>query len=83
MGYRKATLRRMSPVAKKYAKLVNELESVLRRAKNLMEEIQRIELDSQALWKQHEAQPRDELAGESLDELSKQMLDRTTKDIPF
>lgn len=83
MAYRKVTLRRMSPVARKYAKLLNELDSVLRRAKNLMEEIQRIELDSQALWKQHEAKTRDELTGEGLDEIGKQMLGKITKDIPF
>lgn len=49
MAYRKATLRRMSPVTRKYAKLLGELESVLRRGKNLVEEIARLELDSQAL----------------------------------
>ncbi|MBA7647788.1 hypothetical protein ES703_55567 [subsurface metagenome] len=47
--YRKATLRRMPPVTRKYAKLLNELDSVLRRGKNMVEEIQRLELDSQAL----------------------------------
>ena len=49
MPYRKTTLRRMSPVTRKYAKLLGELESVLRKGKNLVEEIQRLELDSQAL----------------------------------
>jgi len=49
MPYRKATLRRMSPVTRKYARLLGELESVLRRGKNLVEEIQRLELDSRAL----------------------------------
>jgi len=47
--YRKATLRRMPPVTRKYAKLLGELESVLRRGKNLVEEISRLELDSRAL----------------------------------
>jgi len=47
--YRKATLRRMPPVTRKYARLLNDLESVLRRGKNLVEEISRLELDSQAL----------------------------------
>ena len=47
--YRKATLRRMSPTTRKYAKLLNELDSVLRRSKNMVEEIQRLELDSRAL----------------------------------
>ncbi|MCL0057756.1 hypothetical protein M1N05_01620 [Dehalococcoidales bacterium] len=49
MPYRKATLRRMPPVTRKYAKLLGELESVLRRGKNLVEEIARLELDSRAL----------------------------------
>ncbi|MBA7648475.1 hypothetical protein ES703_56261 [subsurface metagenome] len=49
MPYRKATLRRMPPVTRKYARLLNDLESVLRRGKNLVEEISRLELDSQAL----------------------------------
>ena len=47
--YRKATLRRMSPTTRKYAKLLNDLDSVLRRSKNMVEEIQRLELDSRAL----------------------------------
>ncbi|MBA7657216.1 hypothetical protein ES703_65151 [subsurface metagenome] len=47
--YRKATLRRMPPVTRKYAKLLGELESVLRKGKNLVEEIRRLELDSRAL----------------------------------
>lgn len=49
MPYRKATLRKMPPVTRKYAKLLGDLESVLRRGKNLVEEINRLELDSQAL----------------------------------
>jgi len=47
--YRKATLRRMSPETRRYARLLNDLESVLRRGKNLVEVIQRLELDSRAL----------------------------------
>ena len=49
MPYRRSTLRRMSPVTRKYAKLLNELESVLRKGKNMVEEIQRLEIDSRAL----------------------------------
>ncbi|MCK4387795.1 MAG: hypothetical protein KAW00_03390 [Dehalococcoidia bacterium] len=49
MSYRKATLRRMPPVTRKYARLLGELESVLRKGKNLVEQIARLELDSQAL----------------------------------
>jgi len=47
--YRRATLRKMPPVTRKYAKLLNELDSVLHRGKNMVEEIQRLELDSRAL----------------------------------
>ena len=49
MAYRKATLRRMPPETRKYARLLNNLESVLRRGKNLVEKMQRLELDSRAL----------------------------------
>ncbi len=47
--YRKATLRKMPPVTRKYAKLLGELESVIRKGKNLTEQIARLELDSRAL----------------------------------
>ena len=49
MAYRKATLRRMPPETRKYAKLLNDLESVLRRGKNMVKTMSRLELDSQAL----------------------------------
>jgi len=49
MVYRKATLRKMPPVTRKYAKLLGELASVLRKGKNMVEEINRLELDSRAL----------------------------------
>ena len=47
--FRKSTLRKMPPVTRKYAKLLGEMESILRRGKNLVEEISRLELDSRAL----------------------------------
>ena len=49
MAFRKATLRRMPPVTRKYARLLNDLESVLRRGKNMVEVLSRLELDSRAL----------------------------------
>ena len=49
MAYRKATLRRMPPETRKYARLLNDLESVLRRGKNMVETISRLELESRAL----------------------------------
>jgi len=49
MAYRKRTLRSMSPTTRKVARLIGELESIDRRLKNLMPELQRMELESQAL----------------------------------
>lgn len=49
MALRKRTLRQMSPVARKVARLIGEQESIARRLKNLLSEIQQIELDSRAL----------------------------------
>ena len=49
MGYRKSTLRRLPPVTRKYARLLGELDSILRRGKNLVEDIARLEHDSRAL----------------------------------
>jgi len=39
----------MPPATRKYARLLNDLESVLRRGKNMVEEVSRLELDSRAL----------------------------------
>ena len=47
--YRKATLRKMSPQTRAYARLLNDLESVLRRGKNMVAKISSLELDSRAL----------------------------------
>lgn len=49
MAYRKRTLRSMSPTARKVARLIGELDSVARRLKNIIPDIQRLELDSRAL----------------------------------
>ena len=49
MPYRKATLRKMPPVTRRYARLLGDLESVLRKGKNLVPELSRIEFESQAL----------------------------------
>ena len=49
MAYRKSTLRSMSPTTRKVARLIGEQDSVARRFKNLVPEIQRLELDSRAL----------------------------------
>lgn len=47
--YRKKTLRRMSPTARKVARLAGELASVAKRLKNLIPDLQRLDLDSKAL----------------------------------
>jgi len=49
MAYRKKTLRSMSPVTRKLARLIGELSSVERRLKNLLDEVRRLELDANAL----------------------------------
>jgi hypothetical protein len=54
MAYRKKTLRQMQPITRRYARIINELDSALRRLRNLTEEIGRLELDSRALYKRRE-----------------------------
>ncbi|MBM3120200.1 MAG: hypothetical protein FJ006_11775 [Chloroflexi bacterium] len=48
MAYRKKTLRRLTPEARKLAKLIGELESVSRRLKGLMPVVERLEIDVRA-----------------------------------
>lgn len=43
MAMRKRTIRQMSPVARKLAKLINELQSTARRLRHLLLEIQELE----------------------------------------
>jgi hypothetical protein len=54
MTYRRKTLRRMQPLTRRYARVLNELDSALRRLRNLTEEMARLELDSRALYKRRE-----------------------------
>jgi len=49
MAYRKRTLRKMSPTARKIARLIGELDSISRRRKTLMPEVRDIEFQAQAL----------------------------------
>ena len=49
MAYRKKTLRSMLPTTRKVARLVGELGSVEKRLKNLIPELQRMEIESKAL----------------------------------
>ena len=49
MALRKKTLRKMSPTARKVARLAGEAQSVARRLINLLPELQTQEMESQAL----------------------------------
>lgn len=42
-------MRRMQPITRRYARVLNELDSALRRLRNLTEDIHRLEADSKAL----------------------------------
>jgi len=48
MAYRRKTLRRLTPEARKLAKLIGELESVSRRLKSLVPIVERLEIDVRA-----------------------------------
>jgi hypothetical protein len=50
LTYRKKTIRRMPPITRRHAKILNELAGTLRKLKNLTEDIARIEADSKALY---------------------------------
>lgn len=56
--YRKKTLRRLPPVTRRYARIINDLDGVIRRLKNLTEDIDRLEADSRALFKRREYEDR-------------------------
>ncbi len=58
MAYRRKTLRQMSPVTRKLARLRGELASVDRRLANMIPEVQSIEMESQALRNQNTAKPQ-------------------------
>lgn len=66
--YRKKTMRRMQPITRRYAAVLNDLDGVLRRLRNLTEEVARLELDSRALYKRQEHERKevdDDLQGSS------------------
>jgi len=48
MSYRKKTLRNLPPNTREFAKLLNELQSVERRLKNLMEKTEQDEMMARA-----------------------------------
>lgn len=47
--YRKATLRRLPPTTRRYARTINDLQGIVKRLQNLAEDIARLEVDSLAL----------------------------------
>lgn len=50
MAYRKATLRKMDTNTRKLARLINDLDSALTKLKNFMPTVERMELESNALY---------------------------------
>lgn len=49
MAYKSKTLRKLQPETRKIARLINELDSVTTRLKNLLPKVAELELDSRAL----------------------------------
>lgn len=50
MAYHKKTLRNMSTNSRKLARLINDLDSALTKLKNFMPTVERMELESNALY---------------------------------
>jgi hypothetical protein len=65
MTTRKKTLRRMSPTARKLARLANEAESLARKLKNLSNSVSLLEADSHALWNQNKIRSEKQDEGEA------------------
>jgi hypothetical protein len=82
MPYSSKTLRKFPPITRKYAKLVGELQLLTRRAKNLVEDIWMIERDSQALYKIHQPEEKNEVKPDELEETERQILSAATKKAP-
>jgi len=66
MAYRKRTLRSMLPVTRKVARLIGEVESTQRRLKNLIPELQRMELESRAMLESMKGLPENDRREEEL-----------------
>ena len=54
MAYRKKTLRKLTPEARKLAKAIGELDSISRKLKNLVPIVQRLEVDLRAELKRQD-----------------------------
>lgn len=50
MSYRKKTLRKLKPVTRRAARILGSLQSIERKLKNLLSDLERLENDSNALW---------------------------------
>ena len=57
MAFKKRTLRTMSPTARKVARLIGEQESVAKRLKNLVPDLQQLDADSKALATAKQSSP--------------------------
>ena len=80
--YRKKTLRHMQPVTRRYARILNDLDGVLRKLRNLTEEVGRIELDSRALYNRHEHEmPRPPLFAITLEDVLDVAIEKFSTDI--
>lgn len=64
MAFRKKTLRVMSPTARKVARLIGEQESISKRLKNLIPDLQTLDAESQALKAAHNINEADKLKTE-------------------
>ena len=74
--YRKSTLKKLNPTARKLAKYFNELEKNLDRSKKLIGDINRLELDSLALFNKEKARKGQDFIDDS-------MIEKVAKDIQF
>ena len=54
--FRKSTIKKMNPTARKLAKNLNEIEKYTKRTIKLIDEVNRLELDSLALFNRTNAQ---------------------------
>ena len=72
MAYRKKTLRRMSPTARRLARLSGEMESVQHGLRKLIPEVQRLEADSRALWNKQEYDRHYDQAMRDMDEIAEE-----------
>ncbi|MFO7773530.1 MAG: hypothetical protein R6V59_06310 [Dehalococcoidia bacterium] len=66
--YKKKTLRRMPAVTRRYARIINDLDSVTRRLKNLTDDISRLEFDSAALQTATRQDPQHANLDESMED---------------